>query len=200
MPHKDGEQRKTGAKKPEAQARPSVRTRRNGGNGAARGGGAAPSKGKPKKQPKDLDSYYVEHTRALLRSPSWIAASIHCRRLLDALEDNDLCTHRLKNDGALNGTYTQLAARGLKADYVLKAIVEAETLGLALRTHQGGKSAAHDDMNAFRLTYATHYRLANDGVTGIKTPPSDEWKGRFEDVAQAKLAVRRALAKLTKGR
>jgi hypothetical protein len=163
-------------------------------------GGADPGDTKPKrkKPPKDLDAYYVEHRREVGRSPSWIAASIHCRRLLDALED-DLCTHRLRNNGGLHATYTQLAKRGLKADYVLKAIVEAETLGLARRTHQGGKSAAHDDMNGFWLCYAKHYRLANDGVTGIETPPSDEWKGRFKDVAEAKLAVRRALGKLKEG-
>ncbi len=128
--------------------------------------------GEAHRPPKDEP--WVWLTRELLNSPAWRERSINTVRLLDFLLLEHM-NHAGTENGNLKATYDQLVAHGLTRSEIRAAIEEAKFLGL-IRLKRGGRWAGTNQPSTYRLTF-----LADRGGN----PPTNEWKGRTEDVISA---------------
>ncbi len=117
---------------------------------------------------------WVWHTDELMGSPAWEARSLHCRRLIDFLEREHMHNAGVEN-GNLTATYDQLVEHGSGRRFILKAIREAEFLGL-VRCEHGGRWAETNQPSRFTLTYYATYDLKD---------ATDDWKDVTWDAIRA---------------
>ena len=129
-------------------------------------------RGKRAQRPPDGVAW-VWHTVELLDSAAWRGRSIHCRRLIDFLEREQL-HHGGNENGNLLATYSQLQAEGISRKSIHGAIQEAEQCGLVAVERGGRKGAVLNELNRFRLTYLWH-RTRKDGVWNWHEP-TDNWR------------------------
>ena len=108
---------------------------------------------------------WVWLTRELLLSPAWRGRSILCVRLIEFLLI-EYMNHAGTENGNLPATYDQLVAFGMSRRLILRAITEAEALGL-IRVEHGGRWAMTNRPSIFTLTFY---------ADKFDNPATNDWK------------------------
>jgi len=133
--------------------------------------------------------FCVPVPRDLLISPGWLAMSVQCRKLVDALMAEHADHGGVKN-GNLKAPYDMLQARGMRRGTILNAVVEAKALGI-IDPRRGVRSyGSRKAPSEYRLTWLG----TPDGLT-----PTNEWKAIKSD-EQARTRIKNALADLKRER
>ena len=129
-------------------------------------------RGKATRPPKNEP--WIWHTREMIRSEAWRAASINTRRLLDFLEVEH-CNHAGTDNGNLKATHDQLREFGLSSNSIRPAIEEAEFLGL-LSFQRGGRWGGSNQPSTYRLTYLPDRE---------QNAPTNDWRNRTKEQIDA---------------
>ena len=116
------------------------------------------------------DEPWVWLQRALIESPAWRSRGVNNIRFIEFLLAEHMA-HAGRENGALMATYNQLCAWGVPRSEILKAIVEAEFLGL-VRVTRGGYFGGKTECSLYRLTFYAD-REGNEAT--------HEWKSRTEE-------------------
>jgi hypothetical protein len=113
------------------------------------------------------------NTREMLLSPAFREASINCRRLISALEVENM-NHAGNENGNLVMPYNQLERWWhIRRRLIRRTINEAKERGL-IEQHRSGwvLSYAKSDPNRFRLTF----RPTSEGNPSQWKAPTNEWR------------------------
>jgi hypothetical protein len=129
--------------------------------------------------------FCVPMPRDLLNSAVWLVMSHQCRKLIDALMVEH-ANHGGVQNGNLKATYDQLQTRGMRRGTILKAILEAEALGV-IEPNRGVRSyGSRRSPSVYRLTWLG----TPDGLTA-----TNEWKA-IKTPIEARVRIQNAFAKL----
>ena len=126
---------------------------------------------------------FVWHTLDLMVSPAWRSRSVHCARLLEFLEIENM-RHAGKENGQLIATYDQLEKFGIGRRFITAAVDEAETLGLVEVIRRGRVARNKSYENQYRLTYLAA-RVIPDDRAPYYVAPTNEWDRVTEEKARA---------------
>lgn len=125
---------------------------------------------------------FVWHTLDLMVSPAWRTRSVHCARLLEFLEIENM-RHAGKENGQLIATYEQLERFGIGRRFITAAIDEAEALGLVAVIRRGRAARNKSYENQYRLTYLASRTIPDDRAP-YYVAPTNEWERVTEERAR----------------
>jgi len=113
------------------------------------------------------------YTREMLLSDAFRSASINCRRLINALEVENMSSAGTGN-GTLTIPYNQLERWwGIPRRLIRRTIEEAKERGLIEERHSGWRlSYAKLNPTKYRLTF----RATREGIPPQWKPPTNEWR------------------------
>ncbi len=116
----------------------------------------------------------------VMRSPAFMTAGIHTRRLIDFLQIEHVAHGSIEN-GRLVATYDQLAKAGISRRKIPGTIADAETRGLVRRTAigSGNRRAGDRAPSLYRLTFL--------GSLPDRIGPTDEWRNYVPSPAPERL-------------
>jgi hypothetical protein len=128
---------------------------------------------KPKVGGPPVGEPFCWYTREMLLAPAFSEASINCRRLISALELENM-SHAGTENGNLLMPYNQLERSWhIPRRLIRQTIDEAIERGLIEERRSGWRlSYAKSMPNAFRLTF----RATREGSPPHWKPPTNEWR------------------------
>lgn len=139
--------------------------------------------------PKDPRGGHVRLYWAILDSPAWRVLTHADVRVYLALRRKLGKT----NNGDINATLAEMRHAGISRSSTLSsALHRLEALGFIEKTRQGGIAFGGKLCSLYRFTDEPTFDIAKAGVRS--GPASDEWR-RFNNIAEARAAVRLLSAK-----
>ncbi len=138
------------------------------------------------KSDKDEMGFHARLYCVIARSPAWLALSPTSRAFYMDLRMQLKST----NNGNISAPHSVMKALGYRSPAtVAKALRELETMGLIVKTRQGGITAGGRNCNLFRFTDKASYEFLQLGIFASKA--THEWR-RWKSVKEAEEALQQA--------